>query len=984
MGFVEARAGPVGGGCVKRTSNVLPSGLPRQRARRSHGLFFPSPSRQVLVFPPTCLLRVAISEARRVRQSVSCSACPIYSTRVRLNEGPIQQDWAPVHIHPSSHNLPSSSRSVAAFARVPIASRLLASLSASRASRTPALDSFHKVCTLSHSRARYPNKLQTKVPVVHSYRVRGMATEVHSISEPPTLPERRSAPRLQLLFDSSTPHPDAHTRSRDEVFRSARGSFASPFTPTPLTPILASPVFPATTTTIPSTSANTNSAALPSDLAHDSGRGVKHKRSRSTLSRLHVSSPEDCFDSQNHLRSATIPAVSVSPIVPGQLSGSPPSPSFLRGIVVLDGIPIAKTPSPADDAVPRGVDFPTVSLRAPAAPSFSRPRKKSVRTSFTLGSDDEDDASGQRRKREAAAKAKKLERYDDLRRYHALMELLKTEARYLQDLRILTNVCATCCKPRVHANSSLQVYLQQLHHAVTSRSVASYFGTPAASFSKQTPSPSPSTFNSTPIQVPVQGQSTNPTPSPVHSPSTVRRRSVGAIDRVDIEKDLPFTRPIFTEEDIRLLCRNSNEILGFHECFVDDLKEALTPLGSKFRFDTVDEYAYVDMPRHDTLELAIQIIVSMFVDRVSFQFLLLSDQSLHFIIVVILLIFHHEITSYRRLTLSQAQSFKLYQSFCSTHSEAVELVQRARSVSPTDWEAWEKRCRKCVLDNHRCDSLPVPSAGAAIHFGTDADSGPGLQGGTVGRSLTTKNKRPHSFMASKPSRANTAPPHLLSRHDRQDHSQTPRLRFLDHMIKPIQRICKYHLLLDQLKSRVPSNPHSQQLAEGGSDRSRSHPGADADATFDHAELFSAGQTESLISHACEAMREVVNAVNDHRRKHEDRWKALLIVSRTVPSPPALYSSSPLPQLTSEVLTTLGNCLMSGALDVIYHRPTTSTMTKAKYLGAFLYEQGYLVLVKVGKAKAYEPQHWFPLKDFDVFDLNDEDGELQPLLQLPGR
>ena len=71
---------------------------------------------------------------------------------------------------------------------------------------------------------------------------------------------------------------------------------------------------------------------------------------------------------------------------------------------------------------------------------------------------------------------------------------------------------------------------------------------------------------------------------------------------------------------MQLICRNSVEILTFHERFVDDLKEALVPLGSKFGFDTEDEYAYVDMPRHDTLELAIQIIVSMFVDRVSFRF----------------------------------------------------------------------------------------------------------------------------------------------------------------------------------------------------------------------------------------------------------------------------------------------------------------------------------------------------------------------------
>ena len=91
-------------------------------------------------------------------------------------------------------------------------------------------------------------------------------------------------------------------------------------------------------------------------------------------------------------------------------------------------------------------------------------------------------------------------------------------------------------------------------------------------------------------------------------------------DRIEIEKDLPFARPIFTEEEVQLLCRNSSEILAFHERFVDDLKEALAPLGSKFRFDSEDEYAYVDMPRYDTLELAIEIIVSMFVDRVSSQF----------------------------------------------------------------------------------------------------------------------------------------------------------------------------------------------------------------------------------------------------------------------------------------------------------------------------------------------------------------------------
>lgn len=279
-----------------------------------------------------------------------------------------------------------------------------------------------------------------------------------------------------------------------------------------------------------------------------------------------------------------------------------------------------------------------------------------------------------------------------------------------------------------------------------------------------------------------------------------------------------------------------------------------------------------------------------------------------------------------------------------------------------------------MLDNYRGGSLPAPSASAAVHFQLDADLNPSLQGRSVVRSQTAKNKRPNSLVSSKPPRANTAPPHLMSHHQHHRHGQTTRLEFLDHMIKPVQRICKYHLLLDQLKSRVPTYPHSHQWAEGGSGHAHPNPCVGVNGIVDPAELFSAGQTESLVTHACDAMRQVVNSVNDDRRKHEDRWKAFLIASRTVPSLAVPVSSSSYSQLTSEVLVTLGNCLMCGALDVIYHRPTTSTVTKAKYLGAFLYEQGYLALVKVGKGKTYEPQHWFPLKDFDVLDLNDEDGE----------
>lgn len=263
-----------------------------------------------------------------------------------------------------------------------------------------------------------------------------MATEVHSIPAPSTLLERRSGSRLQLLSEHPTPlYNDAKPQNKGEVTRTSRASPTSPFKFTPLTPILASPVLtPANTTASPSNSATLSPTSLPSTPVQNVGAGVKHKRSTSTLSRLHISLPDDPFDVRGHARSATLPAIPIPFHNPSFLSASPPCPRLLNDIFFVDGVPIAKTPSPTD--TPLAAGSPAVSPRKP-----SRSRSKTTRTSFMLGSDDEDDVYG-RQKREAAAKVKKLERYDDLRRYHALMELLKTEARYLQDLRILANVCA--------------------------------------------------------------------------------------------------------------------------------------------------------------------------------------------------------------------------------------------------------------------------------------------------------------------------------------------------------------------------------------------------------------------------------------------------------------------------------------------------------------------------------------------------------------
>jgi hypothetical protein len=55
------------------------------------------------------------------------------------------------------------------------------------------------------------------------------------------------------------------------------------------------------------------------------------------------------------------------------------------------------------------------------------------------------------------------------------------------------------------------------------------------------------------------------------------------------------------------------------------------------------------------------------------------------------------------------------------------------------------------------------------------------------------------------------------------------------------------------------------------------------------------------------------------------------------------------------------------------QPTGGSSIQAKYLGAFLYPGGYLILVKVSKNKVYEPRHWFPLGDFDISEREEDDG-----------
>jgi hypothetical protein len=168
------------------------------------------------------------------------------------------------------------------------------------------------------------------------------------------------------------------------------------------------------------------------------------------------------------------------------------------------------------------------------------------------------------------------------------------------------------------------------------------------------------------------------------------------------------------------------------------------------------------------------------------------------------------------------------------------------------------------------------------------------------------------------------------------------------MIKPVQRICKYPLLLGQLST----GPHTSS----------------PDAYPSNVNI--------TVESALQAMRQVASSVDEARRRQGIATQSAIIITRISLALAHSHSSAFPPayqSLTPTFLASVGACLLAGSLDVV-HYPASSATVKVKYLGAFLYMGGYFVLVKVCKGKIYEPIHWFSLVGFEVVDVEEKDGE----------
>ncbi|KZP00202.1 hypothetical protein CALVIDRAFT_324632 [Calocera viscosa TUFC12733] len=212
-----------------------------------------------------------------------------------------------------------------------------------------------------------------------------------------------------------------------------------------------------------------------------------------------------------------------------------------------------------------------------------------------------------------------------------------------------------------------------------------------------------------------------------------------------------------------------------------------------------------------------------------------------------------------------------------------------------------------------------------------------------------------------------------------------RLSLHDLLIEPVQRICRYPLLLAKLLPPEMRHSHGTNGMYVNEER---------------------GVKELRAAYS--VMREIVSRVDEARERHERELRGERIAVRVEG-----------PQITESLMLSLGPPLLVGALDVLvlprsFALPTSSSnaslttvstvttitpmsfaapatfstspgvvgpsaMTpnlpsKVRYLGAFLY-QGCLLLVKPKKGNSYEARHWLELASCEMAETTSDDPPL---------
>ncbi|KAG2237990.1 hypothetical protein INT48_002552, partial [Thamnidium elegans] len=161
-----------------------------------------------------------------------------------------------------------------------------------------------------------------------------------------------------------------------------------------------------------------------------------------------------------------------------------------------------------------------------------------------------------------------------------------------------------------------------------------------------------------------------------------------------------------------------------------------------------------------------------------------------------------------------------------------------------------------------------------------------------------------------------------------DTKQQRKLHFEDYLIKPVQRICRYQLLIKEIIRYT-----SPQCSEY--------------------ELWNTISSE---------MQDIVTDI-DYRKFQRD------MKERTEKFVQRLDGDW---RISKRHVSQLSNLLISGAIEVTYSA-LGQTLSKPRYLGCFIFKT-YIIMVRPKKVNCYEPKHWFPLRMTEFEDLLDIEGQ----------